>query len=405
MSLLSKGPIKDFALGIFDGPHATPKESQEGPIFLGIKNVNPDGTLDLSSIRHIAEEDYLKWIRRVEPQPDDIVFSYEATLHRYAIIPEGFKGCLGRRMALIRPDLNMVNPKYLHYYLMSSKWKAIIESNIISGATVDRIPIKKFPEFELELPPLDIQNEIASILYSYVNLFENNQRRIQLLEESASLLYKEWFINLKFPRHEHVKIVDGVPEEWEITTYKEVFGFQGGFAFKSKTYQPNGKFGVVTIKNVHDAKFVTECPSRVDSIPEKMKPHCRLATGDILLSLTGNVGRVCIVYGENYLLNQRVAKVIGKKTIPQSYIYWALRSESQQRFMENLAHGVAQLNLSPVNLGEAEYIRPTYQLISLFDEVVEPILKQIITLNLQNQQLSSARDLLLPRLMNGEIEV
>lgn len=86
------GPIRDIALGIYDGPHATPKEADDGPIFLGIKNVTPQGALDFSDIRYISEADYPKWTKRVVPQEDDIVFSYEATLHRYAIIPKGFRG-------------------------------------------------------------------------------------------------------------------------------------------------------------------------------------------------------------------------------------------------------------------------------------------------------------------------
>jgi type I restriction enzyme S subunit len=115
------GPIKQFALGIYDGPHATPRESNEGPIFLGIKNVSADGRLDLTEIKHVSEQDYPKWIRRVVPQKNDIVFSYEATLHRYALIPEGFRGCLGRRMALVRPDTSKVHPRFLHFSLLSQR--------------------------------------------------------------------------------------------------------------------------------------------------------------------------------------------------------------------------------------------------------------------------------------------
>ena len=97
-------PIKDFCLGIYDGPHATPTESDEGPIFLGIKNITNDGRIDLTEVRHVSEEDFPKWTRRVTPLPGDVVFTYEATLHRYAVVPEGFRGCLGRRVALLRPD-------------------------------------------------------------------------------------------------------------------------------------------------------------------------------------------------------------------------------------------------------------------------------------------------------------
>jgi len=124
MSDLQTAPIKDFLLGIYDGPHATPKEADEGPIFLGIKNVTPEGRLDLTEIRHVSEQEFPKWTKRVSPQKDDVVFSYEATLHRYALIPEGFHGCLGRRMALVRPDQGKIIPRFLHYYFMSPAWKA-----------------------------------------------------------------------------------------------------------------------------------------------------------------------------------------------------------------------------------------------------------------------------------------
>jgi type I restriction enzyme S subunit len=85
----------------YDGPHATPPPADEGPIFLGIKNMTEDGHLDLSDIRHISEADYSTWARRVEPRSGDIVFTYEASLHRYAVLPDGFRGCLGRRVALL----------------------------------------------------------------------------------------------------------------------------------------------------------------------------------------------------------------------------------------------------------------------------------------------------------------
>lgn len=158
--------IKDVALGIFDGPHATPPEADSGAIFLGIPNF-VNGQLDLSEIRYISEDDLPKWTRRVVPQENDIVFSYEATLNLYAIIPKGFRGCLGRRMALIRSDNEKINYKFLYYYFYSKAWRDIISENTVLGATVDRIPLVKFPNFEIELPPVKTQNRIADILSAY----------------------------------------------------------------------------------------------------------------------------------------------------------------------------------------------------------------------------------------------
>src|SRR5258706_9335003 len=127
MNIPQARPIKDYCLGIYDGPHATPQESDDGPIFLGIKNITDDGRLDLSEIRHVSEEEFPKWTKRVAPMGGDLVLTYEATLHRYAIIPDGFNGCLGRRVALIRPDPKKVDRRYLLYYFLSFEWRRIVE--------------------------------------------------------------------------------------------------------------------------------------------------------------------------------------------------------------------------------------------------------------------------------------
>lgn len=208
-----KVTIKSVCKGIYDGPHATPPMSDNGAIFLGISNFS-NGRLDLSEIRYISENDLSKWTKRVTPQADDIVFSYEATLNLYAIIPDGFRGCLGRRMALIRVDEEKIYHKFLYYYFYSDAWRSVIQENTVLGATVDRIPLVKFPDFPVELPPLETQHRIANILSAYDDLIENNRKQIKLLEEAAQRLYKEWFVDLCFPGHEHTKIVDGVPEGW-----------------------------------------------------------------------------------------------------------------------------------------------------------------------------------------------
>jgi type I restriction enzyme S subunit len=296
-------------------------------------------------------------------------------------------------------DLRGNDPRYVYYFVHTMGFERYDVGN--SNPTLNRNHIHGL---DILIPPLRTQKAIVEVLSTYDDLIENNRRRIQLLEQAARLLYKEWFVHLRFPGHEHTPIIEGVPEGWEKTCYNELFEFHGGFAFKSKTYQAEGKYGIVTIKNVHDARFVPECSSRLDSVPDKMKPHCLLSTGDILLSLTGNVGRACIAYGENFLLNQRVAKIVGKD-IPRSFVYWTFSSDASQRELENLAYGVAQLNLSPVKLGEQEFLRPSSMLLEMFAEICEPVFQQICTLNLSNQQLTKARDLLLPKLMNGEMTV
>ena len=107
--------IKDIALSIFDGPHATPKEADNGPVFLGIPNLQPQGGIDLTNATFLSEQHFVVWTKRVTPKANDLVFSYEATLHRYAIIPDNLRCCLGRRLALIRIDETKANYKFVYY--------------------------------------------------------------------------------------------------------------------------------------------------------------------------------------------------------------------------------------------------------------------------------------------------
>ena len=303
----------------------------------------------------------------------------------------------------IRPHPCLDNRFLFYSFLKKGRNEEL--SGLFTGSTIKHLPREKLAKVRFDIPPLPIQQRIADILSTYDDLIENNRRRITLLEKAARLLYREWFVHFRFPDHKHVKIIGGIPEGWKRKTYSALFNFLCGFAFKSKTYHAEGKFGIVTIKNVHEAQFVPECPSRLDDAPEKMPEHCALVTGDILLSLTGNVGRACIVFGENYLLNQRVAKVVGNSGVPRSFTYWTFSNATTQKELENLAYGVAQLNLSPVKLGEYKFLSPSPIVLNQFRKIADPLLQLITTLNSEIVQLSQARDLLLPRLMNGEIAV
>lgn len=148
---------------LYDGPHATPPTSDAGGVFLGIGNITATGQLDLTSVRRIAEADLGRWTKRVTPAGGDIVFTYEATLNRYAIIPEGFRGCLGRRLALIRTSQPGMN-YYLFQYFFSNDWRSTIAKNTLSGATVDRVPLTRFPDFPITLPPLHLVERFGRIV-------------------------------------------------------------------------------------------------------------------------------------------------------------------------------------------------------------------------------------------------
>ena len=315
-------------------------------------------------------------------------------------IPETYRTTFQKSVAIVKPDTSVVLPTYLFYKLQNCVTEFVNRSN---GSAQKNLLLGTMRDFQIELHEVFAEQEhLSSILATYDNLIENNQKQIKLLEEAAQRLYKEWFVDLRFPGYEDTPIVDGVPAGWKKDAINSQISLLSGFAFKSSDFDSAGKYKIVTIKNVKDGEFDPDNTNRIVSIPEKMPSHCILSDGDILLSLTGNVGRVCLTYGNDYLLNQRVAKL--KSDFP-GFTYCLFRSADMFEAMKNLANGAAQQNLSPVRTGETVVLYPTDELMQEFEITVFPMLQEIVSLNKGIQKAIEARDRLLPKLMSGEIEV
>jgi len=390
-----KARISEICRGIYDGPHATPPVSGDGAIFLGISNITPDGHLDLSDPKYISENDLPKWTKRVTPQAGDIVFSYEATLNLYAIIPEGFRGCLGRRMALIRPDEEKVLGRYLYYYFFSDEWRATIAENTVIGATVDRIPLIRFPDFPVSFPSLEKQKAIADTLSAYDDLIENNQKQITLLEEAAQRLYKEWFADLRFPGHETTPITDGIPEGWNSRTLAEIADVIMGQSPKSEFYNQDGK-GLPFHQGVgsYGTRFVIDNTYSTS--------HTRIAeAGSILFSVRAPVGRLNMT--KNKVVIGRGLAAINHRAGMQSYLFYLLK----ERFFKDdiIGNGAIFASISKDELLGQKFTVPNDDLVAKFNAIVSDIDKKIAGLADQITLLTEARDRLLPKLMNGEIEV
>lgn len=379
-----KVAIKDICTGIYDGPHATPPLSDTGAIFLGISNFN-NGRLDFSDIRYISEDDLPKWTKRVIPQKNDIVFSYEATLNLYAIIPEGFRGCLGRRMALLRVDETKADYKFLYYYFYSDAWRATVNENIVLGATVDRIPLIKFPDFPVELPPLETQHRIADILSAYDDLIENNQKQIKLLEEAAQRLYKEWFVDLRFPGYENTKIVDGVPEGW----IKEEIG--------------------KIIKKVHRTKQIVASEYRDEgSIPIVDQSRAFVAGYTNDLEARVDFGIPIIVFGDH----TRIVKLIQFPFAKGADGTQLIISDCLEMPQRLLYCSIMNVDLSNYHyarhfkyLKEEKIMIPTVKVANEFENNVTGIFSKIQNCRDEIIRCQKTRNLLLPKLMSGEVEV
>ena len=394
---------------IIDGDRGVnyPKEkdfSDDGYcLFLNAGNVTKTGW-SFNKVSFITKEKDSQ-LRKGRIERGDTVFTTRGTIGNAAYYGNSIKYDhmrINSGMVILKAkDKQIINDEFIYYLVTSPIAKKIIEL-FSSGSAQPQLPIKDFIKIKYDLPSLKTQKKIAFIIGSYDNLIENNNRRIHLLEQMAENLYKEWFVRFRFPGHEKVEMENGLPKGWTRGRLGDIVEFQNGFAFKSETFQEEGRYSIVTIKNVQDEGFDGSKTEKIDVIPSRMPSYCCLKEGDILLSLTGNVGRVCRVFGRNYLLNQRVAII---KAEYEYFIYSLMKTEAMFAALNTISYGTAQLNLSPIKAAQLKIIVPAKELQIAYNQKVSALFESIDKLKAQNQLLTRQRDLLLPRLMSGKLEV
>ena len=271
------------------------------------------------------------------------------------------------------------------------------------GATQDNLSQEKLLSLDFAVPAVGEQTRIADILSTYDDLIDNNRRRMALLEESARLLYREWFVRLRFPGYEHTPIVDGVPQGWERKTLAQLTSFlKRGI---TPSYDDDAEGLVINQKCIRDGRVNLEL-ARNQS--KEVKPERVLQYGDVLVNSTGEgtLGRVaqvkvalnsCTV--DTHVTIVRPLESIGRHYFGQAVMDWEPRFSTMGKGATN------QTELSPAAIGETSILMPSHTLIEQFESFAEPLYEQVSNLIAQNQKLRAARDLLLPRLMSGELPV
>ena len=350
----------------------------------------------------ISEETHKK-LKRSQIHKGDLLFSMAgAYLGKISLVSESdVPSNTNQAVAIIRFLPGICNIEYIYYYMIQ-KWFNTYTCSFNAQAAQPNINLEQIGKLKLNLPVRKIQDKIASILTTYDNLIETNNERIKALEQMAENLYKEWFVRFRFPGHETVEFDNGIPKTWDKKKLSDIVKFLNGFAFKSEEYDDEGEYIVITIKNVQNGKLDMSSIERICTIPYGMPDYCILSKGDILMSLTGNVGRVCFVSEDNCLLNQRVCKIVSQYPY---YIFVFFKQEVIFQTLCNIAYGTAQLNLSPILAGKIKVFFPSVGLMKQYNDTVAPFYNEIQKLNEQNQSLVKQRDLLLPRLMSGKMEV
>jgi type I restriction enzyme S subunit len=354
----------------------------------GIPAVMPkdikEGRIDETSVARVSKEKAAQLSRHLL-KPHSIVFPRRGNISKCAYIEASQAGFLcGTGCIKIEVPSTVILPKFLYYYLGLSHVVEWLERNAVgttmlnlSAAILGRLPV---PELSI-----DRQRSIVEVLSAYDDLIENNRRRIQLLEEAARLLYKEWFVHLRFPGHEHVTITDGVPEGWEVKTLGDVVELKRG-KYITKALAINGDVPVIA-GGLKPAYF----------------HHVANVAGPVItISASGaNAGFVNLYHEDIWASDCSYIDVESTDFI----YYFYLLLESRQRELFGLQRGAAQPHVYPKDLIRLRFVCAPHSIVSVFEDEVSTSFGLVKNLASQNTLLASARDLLLPRLMNGEVVV
>ena len=359
--------IKDICK-VYDGPHATPQKTETGPVYLGIDAITDDGKIDPNQFSYLSEEDYIKWTKRVKPQYGDIVFSYEATLGRYALIPKDFYGCLGRRLAVIRNTSPDIDTTWLYYYFRSAEWTNFIQSKIVKGSTVNRISIEDFPHYTIPCVPIETQKKIVGVLSRIDRKIQTNDAVNDNLQQMAYETYMHTFYGRA----------------------------------------TNGKLGDIIVENEKSSIQVGEAKEAAGDYPFFTSGDAILRWSDAIVS-----GRNCFL---NTGGNAGVKFYVGDAAYSTDtwcitgtdgfadYLYLLLESIKHELNLK-FFQGTGLKHLQKPLLRDKPIYIPTGNELKTFNAAVQPWMTMISDNVRQNQELISLRDWLLPMLMNGQATI
>lgn len=388
--------LSALSLNITDGKHGDCENSPtSGYYFISCKDVR-DGTIHYEDARQITERDFFDAHKRTLLEPNDILITNSGTIGRMAFVtdtPQTSKTTFQKSVAIVKPNPNKIIPKYLYYVLLNSIDSFITQAN---GSAQKNLLLSTMRSFNLFIDDdKQVQARIASILSAYDDLIENNQKQTKLLEEAAQRLYKEWFVDLRFPGWENTKIVDGVPEGWEKLPLSSFADIVMGQSPKSEFYNTTHD-GIPFHQGVgsYGKRFV------VDNIFSNS--YARIAeAGSILFSVRAPVGRLNIT--KNKIAIGRGLAALNHKKGYQSFLFYLLKD----RFFKDdlLGNGSIFASISKNELYNQVFIVPNNFLANQYNIIVSNIDRKISIIDEQLNRLVKTRDGLLSKLMNAEMEV
>ena len=377
---------------ITDGDHQPAPKSDSGVLFVKIKDIQ-DNRLTFDNALFVPQEYYNQLPKNRKAVYGDTLYTVVGSYGIPAFVNHNIPFCFERNIALLHPN-NRVIPKYLYYAVKNPIFYGNA-NNIANGSAQKLIPLSKLAGMEVSVPPIERQETIVNILSAYDELIENNQKQIKLLEEAAQRLYKEWFVDLRFPGHETTPIVDGVPEGWKEQSLYQIADVVMGQSPKSEYYNQVGE-GLPFHQGVgsYGNRFVSD--------ETYSTSFTRIAeAGSILFSVRAPVGRLNLT--KNKVVIGRGLAAINHRRGAQSYLFYLLK----EKFFRDdiIGNGSIFASISKEELLNQTFLIPIDSLVGQFNGIAGGIDKKIDILSEQIRLLTEARNRLLPKLMSGEIEV
>lgn len=306
---------------------------------------------------------------------------------------------------VFRAKEGKMDSKYLFYLLKTDYIKKSMVSSMVGATGRQRVNNDIFGQIEIVVPNIEKQKKIGRTLFLYDDLIENNQKQIKLLEEAAQRLYKEWFVDLRFPGHENTKIVDDVPEGWNESTVESFGTVITGKTppTSNKEYYTNGKVPFVTIPDMHNVIYPLKTEKRLTIEGAQTQKNKYIPPNSVMISCIGTVGLVCIAT-EVCQTNQQINSIILNNEDDLYFFY-----ESMLRTKDLLdglgSNGATMTNVNKSKLEKLIIISPSKDIVKQYNDVCKPLFESALNLSRKNVYLKNMREALLPKLMSGEVEV
>ena len=400
--------LSDVTELIVDSEHKTAPISEAGYPYIRTPNIGR-GFFILDGVRRVSEKSYKKWTRRAIPQYGDLILCREAPVGNLAMVPKNLQPCLGQRTVLIRPTKTKVDPLYLQYLLLGDEIQGLMHGKS-TGSTVAHLNMSDIRSMPLPaLPPLHVQQKIAAVLSAYDDLIENNTRRIAILEEMAQRIYREWFVHFRYPGHEAVPLVevDGVtrPEGWEVVRLDSLYKTSSGGtpSRKKSEYYDGGNVPWLKTKELNDL-FIIGTEEKITDLGVKKSSAKLFEKNTVIMAMYGvTIGQLGILSIDS-TTNQACCAFLPKQS-PFDHNFLYLWLKENRNYILSLKMGAAQQNISQKIIQGLEFLKPSDVVVDQFTGISKPVLMQIENLQRKNENLRKQRDLLLPKLISGQLDV